>query len=64
MNVDAKKIMKLIKGMDDLSAAQLSSLFIKRQTILMEGRDPRFDEDFVSSINLIFADISDDDEFD
>jgi CRP-like cAMP-binding protein/RsiW-degrading membrane proteinase PrsW (M82 family) len=64
MNVDAKKIMKLIKSMDDLSAAQLSSLFIKRQTILMEGRDPRFDEDFIASIKEIFADISDEDETD
>lgn len=64
MNVDAKKIMKLIKGMDDLAAAQLSSLFIKRQTILMEGRDPRNDEDFISSINEIFSEISDEDETD
>jgi len=64
MNVDAKKIMKLIRGMDDLAAAQLSSLFIKRQTILMEGRDPRYDMDFIESINSIFADISDEDETD
>ncbi len=64
MNVDAKKIMILIRHMDDLAAAQLSSLFIKRQTILMEGRDPRYDEDFIASINAIFADISDEDELD
>ncbi len=64
MNVDAKKIMKLIRHMDDLAAAQLSSLFIKRQTILMDGKDPRYDEDFINSINMIFADISDDDELD
>ncbi len=61
MNVDAKKIMRLIKEMDDLVAAQLSSLFIKRQTILMEGRDPRYDDDFLSSINSIFSNISDED---
>jgi len=64
MNVDAKKIMKLIKRMDDLAAAQLSSLFIKRQTILMEGRDPRDDEDFITSINAIFEDINDEDDDD
>jgi len=64
MNVDAKKIMNLIKHMDDLAAAQLSSLFIKRQTILMEGRDPRFDEEFISSINEIFSNVSDEDETD
>ncbi len=62
MNVDAKKIMNLIKHMDDLAAAQLSSLFIKRQTILMEGRDPRFDEEFISSINEIFSNVSDEDD--
>jgi len=56
--------MILIRHMDDLAAAQLSSLFIKRQTILMEGRDPRYDEDFIASINAIFADISDEDELD
>lgn len=61
MNVDAKKIMRLIREMDDLMAAQLSSLFIKRQTILMEGRDPRYDEDFLSSINKIFSGLSDED---
>ena len=64
MNVDAKKIMKLIKEMDDLTAAQLSSLFIKRQTILMEGRDPRHDEDFIASIKAIFSGISDEEETD
>lgn len=62
--VDAKKVMKLIKGMDDLVAAQLSSLFIKRQTILMEGRDPRHDEDFLASIGAIFEGVSDEDELD
>jgi len=64
MNVDAKKIMKLIRSMDDLAAAQLSSLFIKRQTILMEGRDPRSDQDFISSINMIFKNISSEDATD
>jgi hypothetical protein len=64
MNVDAKKIMNLIRHMDDLAAAQLSSLFIKRQTILMDGRDPRYDEDFISSINEIFSNVSDEDPTD
>lgn len=62
--VDAKKVMKLIKTMDDLVAAQLSSLFIKRQTILMEGRDPRQDKDFLESIGAIFESVSDEDELD
>jgi len=62
MDVDSRKVMKLIRTMDDLAAARLSSLFIKRQTILMEGRDPRHDEDFIASINEIFADISDEDD--
>ena len=62
MDVDAAKVMKLIRKMDDLAAAQLSSLFIKRQTILMEGRDPRDDEDFLASIKVLFAGISDEDD--
>ncbi|HNX23381.1 MAG TPA: cyclic nucleotide-binding domain-containing protein [Spirochaetota bacterium] len=64
MDVDAKKIMKLVKTMDDITAAQLSSLFIKRQTILTGGGDPRHDEDFLASINAIFANINDEDELD
>jgi CRP-like cAMP-binding protein/RsiW-degrading membrane proteinase PrsW (M82 family) len=64
MNVDAKKIMNLIRHMDDLAAAQLASLFVKRQTILMQGRDPRYDEEFISSINEIFSNVSDEEPTD
>ncbi len=64
IKVDAKKIMKLIKTMDDLTIALLSSLFIKRQNLLLQGKDPREDSDFLDSIGNIFAGISDEEETD
>lgn len=64
IKIDAKKIMKLIKTMDDITVAQLSSLFIQRQTLLMQGKDPREDSDFISSVTGIFAGISDEEDTD
>lgn len=58
MNIDAKKIRNFIRRMDDLAAAQMADLFITRQTILREGRDPREDSSFVEKLNLIFSDPS------
>jgi hypothetical protein len=58
MSVDAKKIRNFIRKMDDLGAAQMADLFITRQTILREGRDPREDSTFVDKVNMIFSDPS------
>ncbi len=62
INIDAKKILRFVRHMDDLAAAQISSLFIKRQTILREGGDPAMDTDFIESVNMIFSAVPDTDE--
>ena len=65
MNVDAKKIRNFIRKMDDLGAAQMADLFITRQTILRDGRDPRDDTGFIEKLTNIFSDPSlDEDETD
>jgi len=65
MNVDAKKIRNFIRKMDDLGAAQMADLFITRQTILRDGRDPRDDSGFLEKLSSIFSDPSlDEDETD
>lgn len=62
MNVDAKKIRNFVKKMDDLAAAQMADLFITRQTILREGRDPRDDEEFIDKLTRVFSDPSFDED--
>jgi len=64
INIDAKKILRFVRHMDDLAAAQISSLFIQRQTILKEGRDPAEDRGFIDSVNTIFSAVPDSDEDD
>lgn len=64
IKVDVKKIMKLVKNIDDITITQLSDLLIKRQALLLAGKDPRENPDFVSSINDIFAGITDEEETD
>ena len=56
--------MKLVKNIDDITITQLSDLLIKRQALLLAGKDPRENSDFVSSINDIFAGITDEEETD
>lgn len=56
MEVDAKKIRNFIRRMDDLAAAQMADLFITRQTILRDGREPRNDAVFIEKLQRIFSD--------
>ncbi|HPS57893.1 MAG TPA: cyclic nucleotide-binding domain-containing protein [Spirochaetota bacterium] len=62
INIDSKKILRFIRHMDDLAAAQISSLFMKRQTILKHGGDPSTDQDFLESVTRIFSAVPDTDE--
>jgi hypothetical protein len=48
--------------MDDLAAAQISSLFMKRQAVLKHGGDPSTDQDFLDSVRIIFSSVPDTDE--
>lgn len=62
INIDAQKILRFVRHMDDLAAAQISSLFMKRQTILREGGDPSTNTDFIESVKMIFDSVPDTDE--
>ncbi len=58
MNVDAKRVRNFIRKMDDLGAAQMADLFITRQSLLRQGKDPKDDESFMEKVRLIFSDPS------
>ncbi|NLV66324.1 MAG: cyclic nucleotide-binding domain-containing protein [Spirochaetes bacterium] len=62
IDIDSKKILRFIRHMDDLAAAQISSLFMKRQTVLKHGGDPATDQDFLDSVKAIFSAVPDTDE--
>lgn len=62
IDIDAQKILRFVRHMDDLAAAQISSLFIKRQSILKAGGDPSTDPDFIESVKMIFGAVPDTDE--
>ncbi len=62
IEIDAQKILRFVRHMDDLAAAQISSLFIKRQSILKKGGDPATDTDFIESVHEIFRAVPDTDE--
>ena len=64
INIDSNKIFRFICQMDDIAAAQISSLFMKRQTILKNGGDPATDPDFLESVRIIFSAVPDTDEED